>query len=305
MNPTSTDYLKLHFIVVTLGFTAILGRLTDVSSLGVVFFRTLIAATGIGLWMLYKKKSLKITKTNLWKLVGVGFLLAAHWMCFFGSARVSTVAVSLICFSTTSFFTSIIEPHFQKKAISWFEVLLGVIVVIGIGFVFTFESQYITGIILGLIGALLAAIFSVLNAQLTTNIGARVIAFYEMLGAFLSCWLLIPVVFVFAETQTFQLIPSAEDWRWLFILGIICTVFPYIEMLNLLKKMSAFAVNLSLNLEPVYGIIMAYFIFGESEKMTAGFYVGAVLILLTVVTHPIVNRWRKRKQLKLTTRVQI
>lgn len=296
MNPTSADYLKLHFIVIILGFTAILGRLTDVSSLGVVFFRTLIAATGIGLWMLYKKKSLKINKTNFWKLMGVGFLLGAHWMCFFGSARVSTVAVSLICFSTTSFFTSLIEPYFQKKAISWFEVILGVLVVIGIGFVFTFESQYLTGIILGLIGALLAAIFSVLNAQLTTNIEARIITFYEMLGAFLSCWLLIPLVFVFAETQTFQLIPSPEDWKWLFILGIICTVFPYIEMLNLLKKMTAFTVNLSLNLEPVYGIIMAYFIFGESEKMTGGFYVGAALILLTVVAHPLVERFKKKRR---------
>lgn len=294
MNPTPADYLKLHFIVVVLGFTAILGRLTDVSSLGVVFFRTLIAATGIGLWMLYQKKSLRINKANFWKLVGTGGIMAAHWMCFFGSARVATVAVSLVCFSTTSFFTSLLEPYFQKKALSWLEVILGTVVVIGIGFVFTFESQYLTGIILGLVGAFLAAVFSVLNAQFTNIVEARIITFYEMFGAFLFSWLLIPLVLAFAGTQTFQLFPSPQDWKWLFILGIICTVFPYIELLHLFKKMTAFTVNLSLNMEPIYGILMAYFIFGESEKMTAGFYVGAALILLTIVAHPLARRFSKR-----------
>ncbi len=295
MNATTTDYLKLHFIVVILGFTAILGRLTDVSSLGVVFFRTLIAATGIGLWMLYKKKSWNVSRVNFWRLAGTGGLMAAHWMCFFGSARVATVAVSLVCFSTTSFFTSLIEPYFRKKPISWLEVILGIFVVIGIAFVFTFESQYLTGIILGLIGALLAAIFSVLNAQFTNYIEARTITFYEMVGAFLSSWLLIPLVFLFADTQDFQLVPSLQDWKWLLILGLVCTVFPYIELLHLLKKMTAFTVNLSVNMEPIYGIVMAYFIFGESEKMTPGFYVGAVLILITVVAHPLAEKWRRRK----------
>lgn len=295
MTATTTDYLKLHFVVVILGFTAILGRLTDVSALGVVFFRTLIAATGIGLYMLYTKKPWGVSRADFWRLAGTGGLMAAHWMCFFGSARVATVAVSLVCFSTTSFFTSLIEPYFQKKPISWFEVILGIFVVIGIAFVFTFESQYLTGIILGLVGAFLAAIFSVLNAQFTNQIEARTITFYEMLGAFLSSWLLIPLVFIFAKTQDFQLIPSPQDWKWLLLLGIICTVFPYIELLHLLKKMTAFTVNLSVNMEPIYGIVMAYFIFGESEKMTAGFYAGAVLILITVVAHPLVGRWRRKK----------
>lgn len=294
MTTAASDYLKLHFIVVILGFTAILGRLTEVSSLGVVFFRTLIAATGIGLWMLYKRKSLKVNKLNFWKLVGTGGLMAAHWMCFFGSARVATVAVSLVCFSTTSFFTSLIEPYLQKRAISWPEVLLGILVVIGIGFVFTFEYQYLTGIILGLIGALLAAIFSVFNAQFTNQIEARTITFYEMLGAFLSSWLLIPLILLFSGGQTFQLIPSPADWKWLFILGLLCTVYPYIELLHLFKKMTAFTVNLSVNMEPIYGIIMAYFIFGESEKMTSGFYVGAIFILITVIAHPLIGRFRKR-----------
>ena len=295
MIATTADYIKLHFIVVILSFTAILGRLTDVSSLGVVFFRTLIAAIGIGLWMLYQKKSLRIDRENFWRLVGTGGIVAAHWICFFGSARMATVAVSLVCFSTTSFFTSLVEPLLQKRKISWLEVVLGVFVVVGIGFVFTFEYQYLAGIMIGLAGALLAAIFSVLNAQLTNHVEARTITFYEMFGAFLFSLLLIPLFFFFDSGQDFQVIPSPEDWKWLFVLGIVCTVFPYIEVLHLLKKMTAFTMNLSLNMEPIYGIIMAYFIFGESEKMTGGFYIGAVLILASVVAHPLIGRFSKRQ----------
>lgn len=292
-NATATDYFKLHFIVIIFGFTAILGRLTDVSSLGVVFFRTLIATAGIGLVMVLRRKSLKISREYLWKTLGTGGIVAAHWMCFFGSARVATVAVSLVCFSTSSFFTSLIEPLFRKRSISWSEVALGVLVVVGIGFIFTFEFQYLTGILLGLIGALLSSIFSVLNAGFTNHVEARIITFYEMLGAFLSSWILIPMVVFIAGNQEFQLFPSTGDWKWLVVLGIVCTVYPYVELLHLLKKMTAFTMNLSLNMEPIYGIIMAYVVFGESEKMTGGFYVGAGLILLTVVTHPLINKWKK------------
>lgn len=300
MATTSSDYFRLHLIVIIFGFTAIIGSLTDISSLGIVLFRTLIAASGIGLWILYRGKSLRISPSSFWKLIGTGGLMAAHWMCFFGSARVATVALSLVCFSTTSFFTSLIEPYLQRRRINWYEVVLGIFAVIGIGFVFTFESQYATGIILGLAGALLAALFSVLNAQFAKSIDVQTITFYDMLGAFLCSWVLIPLVLLFTDRGDFQLLPSPQDWKWLFILGIICTVFPYLEQFRLLKKMTAFTVNLSMNMEPIYGIVMAYVIFGESEKMTSGFYVGAVLILLTVVAHPLIERFRKRFSKKLT-----
>lgn len=292
MRPLTADYLKLHFIVLILGFTAILGRLTDVSSLGVVFFRTLIAAVGIGAVILARGKTLMVSKQIRWKLLLTGAAMAAHWMCFFGSARVATVAVSLVCFSTTSFFTSLIEPYLQKRSISWLEVFLGVLVVIGIGFVFTFESQYLIGILLGLFGAFLAAVFSVLNAQFTNQADASVITFYEMVGAFLGSCVLIPLVLLISgSADSFQLWPSVGDWKWLFILGVICTVYPYVELLHLLKKMSAFSLNLSINMEPIYGIVLAYLIFGESEKMTGGFYVGAALILFTVLAHPVFSSY--------------
>jgi drug/metabolite transporter (DMT)-like permease len=288
--PLPKDYLKLHFIVIILGFTAILGRLTEVSTLGVVFYRTLLAASGMLLVAFFQKKNLKITPKEALPLLGVGAIMSFHWICFFGSARASTVAVSLVTFSTTSFFTSIVEPMVRKTKISWVEVFLGVLVVLGMYFVFAFEGKYIVGILIGLVGALLATVFSVINAQFAQKYDAQIVTFYEMLGAFGAMWIYIPVIIFALPNEHFQLTPTHYDWLWIAILGLVCTVYPYIEMMQLLKKISAFTLNLSINMEPIYGILMAYFIFGESEKMTSGFYIGGILILLSVVLHPFLKK---------------
>ncbi|WP_064198304.1 MULTISPECIES: DMT family transporter [Emticicia] len=288
--PLPKDYLKLHLIVVILGFTAILGRLTEVSTLGVVFFRTFLAATGMWAVAQFQKKSLKISLAQAWPLLGVGAIMSFHWICFFGSARASTVAVSLVTFSTTSFFTSIIEPFVRKTKISWVEVILGVLVVMGMYFVFTFEGKYIVGILIGLVGALLSTVFSVINGQFAQKYDAQTVTFYEMVGAFGAMWIYIPIIIFALPNEHFQLIPTNYDWLWIGILGLVCTVYPYNEMMHLLKKISAFTLNLAINMEPIYGIIMAYFIFGESEKMTSGFYIGGILILLSVVLHPFLKK---------------
>lgn len=280
------DYLKLHLIVVILGFTAILGRLTDVSALGVVFYRTLLASLGMLVVAKIQKRNILIPFRDSLPLLGVGAIISLHWMCFFGSARVSTIAISLVTFSVTSFFTSILEPMVKKTKISWIEVLLGVLVVAGMYFVFKFEYKYLKGIIIGIIAALLATIFSVFNAQFAQKYEAQTITFYEMAGAFVASWLFIPIIIYAAPNTNFQLIPSPTDWIWIAILGLVCTVYPYNEMIKLLKKISAFTLNLSINMEPIYGILLAYFIFGEKERMTTGFYIGGVLILLSVVLHP-------------------
>lgn len=297
--PLPNDYFKLHFIVIILGFTAILGRLMEVSALGVVFYRTLLAASGMWFVATLQKRSLKISLREALPLLGVGAIMSLHWICFFGSARASTVAVSLVTFSTTSFFTSIAEPFVRKTKISWVEVFLGVLVVIGMCFVFAFESQYLTGIIIGIIGAILATVFSVINAQFAQKSNAHIVTFYEMVGAFISSWIYIPIIIYFSKGidsggVLHQLVLTHYDWLWIAILGLVCTVYPYIEMMHLLKKISAFTLNLSINMEPIYGIIMAYFIFGEKEKMTSGFYIGGALILLSVILHPFL---KKREQI--------
>lgn len=289
--PLPQDYLKLHFIVAILSFTAILGRLTEVSTLGVVFYRTLLATLGMLVLATFQKKNLKISFKHSLPLLGVGAIISLHWICFFGSARASTVAVSLVTFSTTSFFTSILEPYIRKTKVSWVEVFLGILVVGGMYFVFAFESKYLTGILVGIVGAILAAVFSIINAQFAQKYDAQIVTFYEMLGAFLSSWIYIPIIIYFSKGITYQLIPTHYDWLWLAILGLVCTVYPYNEMMKLLKKISAFTLNLSINMEPIYGIMMAYFIFGEKEKMTSGFYIGGALILLSVVLYPFLKKY--------------
>jgi drug/metabolite transporter (DMT)-like permease len=171
---------------------------------------------------------------------------------------------------------------------------LGVLVVIGMYFVFTFEGQYLTAILVGLLGALLASIFSVMNVHLSKKYDAQTVTFYEMLGAFLSSIVYIPFMLFFIKDLDFQWIMSAQDWFWIGVLGLVCTVYPYNEMMKLLKKFSAFTLNLSINMEPIYGIILAYLIFGEKEKMTNGFYIGGLLILASVFLHPLLGRMAKK-----------
>jgi drug/metabolite transporter (DMT)-like permease len=286
---TTSDYIKLQFIIVILGFTAILGQLTEVSSLGVVLWRTLIAAVGIFIVSKLMNKSLTLSFDKVLPLLGIGALMSLHWLCFFGSARAATIAVSLVAFSTTSFFTSFIEPMISKKRISWVEVFLGALVVIGMYFVFKFEGKYLLGIIIGLTGAFLATLFSTINAKIANQYDAQVVTFYEMVGAFLGCFIYIPIIIYFSK-ENFPLIPTGNDWLWLAILGLGCTVYPYIEMIRLLRKISAYTLNLFINLEPIYGIVLAYLVFGEKEKMTAGFYIGGILTLASVLLYPVLKK---------------
>lgn len=290
MNSNFKDYLKLHFVVLILGFTAILGRLVEVSSLSVVFYRTLIAA--LGMWVLAKiqRKNLYVPLKEAWGMLGTGTIMAIHWLCFFGSARVSTIAVSLVTISTASFFTSIVEPLSKKQKISKVELSLGIVAVIGIYIIFSFEFKYLTGILLGIFGGFLASIFSVLNANFAKKHDGRVITFYEMTGAFFSSIILIPLVIFMSNGADFQLVPSKQDWIWIAVLALGCTVYPYTTLMNLLKKFSAYTLNLSINMEPIYGIILAYLVFGDKEKMTWGFYLGGLFILLTVALHPFLKQ---------------
>jgi drug/metabolite transporter (DMT)-like permease len=291
--PETSDYLKLHFIVLIFGFTAILGKLTTVSSLALVLYRTFFAVLGLGFYAWVRGKNLKLAFREALPLLCTGALVSLHWICFFGSAKVSTVAISLVAFSTTSFFTSILEPLTKKKKISFVEVLLGLSVVLGLVVVFTFEFKYLLGIIIGLIGAFLSAIFSIINSHFAQKYDSQKVIFYEMTGAFLSSFIYIPLFIFLTKGFSISLTPSKTDWLWLGILGFGCTVFPYLEMQNLLKKISAFTLNLTINLEPIYGIILGYLVFGEKEKMNVGFYIGALVILVSVLSYPVLLKKMK------------
>jgi drug/metabolite transporter (DMT)-like permease len=284
------SFIELHFIVILLGFTAILGKLSQVNSLTLVFYRTLIAAIALYILIYFKKQNYKIENPQKYKLLGIGILLGAHWLCFFGSAKTSTVSISLVTFATVSVFTSFLKPFILKEKVSRFEVLIGTVATLAVAMIFGFEAKYHLGIILGLLSAFLAAIFSMYNAKLTFEFESRVISFYEISGACLT--MLIGIIF-FQPKTGFML--QSNDMLWVGILGLVCTVYPQTQMIELMKKIDIFTVNLSLNLEPIYGIFMAYLIFGEREKMSFAFYIGASILVGLVFLDAYFKHYKKAR----------
>ena len=291
------DYLLLHFIVMIWGFTAILGLLISLPSLELVFYRTFIAAVGVALVMLARNQSMKVSTPELLKIAGVGVLISLHWIFFFWSARLSTASVCLAGMATTSLWTAFIEPMVNRTKIKWYEVALGVIVISGLLVIFQFESGYWLGLSVALISAFLAALFSVLNGRFSQRHSPYQITFYEMLAACLFALVMLPFFSeLMTESKAIQWAWTDWDWLWLLILGVICTVYPFSVTVELMKRLPVFSINLTMNLEPVYGIVLAVLILGESEKMTPQFYLGTLIILISVLIYPVLNYWNKRRK---------
>lgn len=282
----TVNYLKLHGIVLLLALTAILGKLISISPLAVVLYRTLLAALILGL-IYFSSSKYRIQKTALLPVLFTGFVLGLHWICFFASARLANVSVSLVTISTISFFTSIIEPLSKKERINKRELFLGLVVVAGMLLIFNFEKRYSAGILVGLVGAVLASIYAVSNVHLIKNHSSLGINFIELFGAFLISLVAASGLLLFEIAGFEKFIPTKLDYFYLTVLAIICTVIPYLILLNLLRNLSAFSVNLTINMEPIYGLLLAWFIFGESERMSIGFYAGAGLIVISIVLHAV------------------
>lgn len=291
------DYFMLHFIVMIWGFTAILGLLISLPALELVFYRTLIAAIGVGIIMGIRGKSLAISFPEFFKILGVGFIIGLHWILFFWSARVSTASVCLAGMATTSLWTAFVDPLVNRTKVKWYEVALGLIVISGLLVIFQFESGYWLGLTLALLSALAAAVFSVFNGRLTHRHSPYQITFYEMAGASLTALIFLPLYTeFFGNGEEIQWAWQGLDWLWLLVLSLVCTVFAFSVSVELMKRVSVFSVNLTYNLEPVYGIILAVLIFGESEKMTPQFYLGTLIILISVLVYPALNFWNKRRK---------
>jgi drug/metabolite transporter (DMT)-like permease len=294
---TVKDYLTLHLIVLIWGFTAILGLLISLPSVELVFYRTLIASVGVAGLIYFNKESLVVPSSQIIKIMGVGILISLHWITFFWSARLSTASVCLAGMATTSLWTAFIEPLVNRTKVKWYEVVLGVIVISGLLVIFQFESGYWLGLSVALVSAFLAALFSVLNGRLSQRHTPYQITFYEMLAACLFALVMLPFYTEFiAEGSAIQWVWTGWDWLWLLVLGVICTVFPFSVTVELMKRLPVFSINLTMNLEPVYGILLAVFILGESEKMTPQFYLGTLIILVSVLIYPILNYWNKRRK---------
>ncbi len=289
------DYLLLHFIVVIWGFTAVFGLLITIPPVEVVFFRTLIAAAGLFILLTLKRRSLAInTSRDLFIILGTGTLIAVHWITFFLSARISNASICLAGMATCSLWTSLMEPISKRQKIKLFEVLLSIIAFSGIAVIFNVAFDFLIGLLVAVFSAFIASIFTIINGNLTKKYNPYVITFYEMIGACISILLFFPVYSTYFTDQIIWF-PEVADWIYLVAIAVFCTVYAYSISVELMKRLSAFSINLVVNLEPVYGIILALLIFGDSEEMSSSFYLGTALILCSVLIYPILNSRQMQK----------
>lgn len=287
MDIVTKNHIKLHLIIIILGFTAILGKLITLSAIDMVWIRMFIAFVSLGIYIRYKNIPINYSFRTIAQMLGVGLIIALHWITFFYSIKISNVSVALGCFASTAFFTSIFEPVIFKRKFNWLELLLGVIIIIGLYIIFQFEFRYKIGIISALISALLAALFTVLNKKFIANYHPVSISFYEMASGFAG----ITIFMLFSGKLANGIpIPTSMDWVWLLILGIVCTSYAFVISVDVMKVVSAYTVALALNMEPVYGIILASIVFKSSEYMSFGFYAGTIIIILAVFLFPVINR---------------
>lgn len=286
-------FFELHVAVWLAGFTGVLGRLIQLDAVLLVWYRLMISS--LTMWVIFAltKKLQRITGKDALKLAAIGFLSALHWVCFYGSIKQSNVSVALVCFSAVGFFTALFEPWFFRKRINPWEVFFGLIVIAGISIIFQFDPRYKIGIILGVICAVLLAMVMILIKQFVTRINTQTVLTYQLTGGWISLSLLVPLYL--NRFPTHYVFPDLGDWCWLLVLSWFCSVLAFQFSVNSLKKLSAFTVNLSFNLEPVYGIILAFIIYRENKELGWSFFVGLTLIVLALALQ-MWRVWRQAKQ---------
>lgn len=282
--------LQLHVAVFLAGFTGVLGKLISINESLLVWYRMLFAVMGLLLLNVFTRKIKRLSLKQMKPLMMIGAIVALHWVFFYGSVKYANVSVSLVCFSAVGFFSAFIDPLITKRKFEAIEVLLGLMVMLGVYLIFHFEGSFRLGIIFGIISSFLAALFPILNKKIVQDYGADTITFYEMFGGWFSLNFIVPVYLQFMGPV--DLLPNKSDLLWLLVLSLLCTVLAFNLSVRALNKVSAFTVNLSFNLEPVYGIILAFLIFHEHKDLGFSFYAGLLLIFLTVVfqTVRILNR---------------
>ncbi len=273
--------IQLHVAVFLAGFTAILGKLITLNEGLLVWFRLLITVIILGTILFFKKQLIRIPFKDLLKIFGTGTIVALHWVTFYGSVKYANVSVALVCFSASGFFTAFFEPLITKTKISFVELGLGLIAIAGIYVIFDFHPQYTVGIIFGIVSAIGSAIFPIFNKKLLLTYTPKILTLYELGGGLLALTVLVPFYLMLFPASNY--IPSTKDWLLLVVLAWLCTVISFELQLNALKKISAFTASLTYNLEPVYGIILAFIFFKENENLNGAFYFGVALILLAVV----------------------
>ncbi|HEY4540586.1 MAG TPA: DMT family transporter [Faecalibacter sp.] len=279
--------LRLQFLVLLWGFTGLFGKLVTISSLPMVWFRMSIAAIAIFIYIQCTKKSIRIQKKYIIQLLAIGGIVGLHWFTFYQSIKVSNVAIALSTLSLGALFTSIIEPIIFRRKVVVSEIVLSLIVSACIVWIFQASPEYKLGIIYGVICSFLSALFSVLNSTYKEKVSSSSITFYEMVGGFLT----INLIMFGLDTNLFQEVVHVgwSNFLWLILLGVIFTAFAQIEAVNLFKYFTPYTILLNVNLEPVYGIILASIVFGESEKMHPEFYIATAIMILSIIANGIIK----------------
>ena len=272
------------------GFTGIIGKLISIPAVEMVFYRTLLAAIGMGIFLLITRRSARVSVDDLTTLLATGVIVALHWLTFFVSGRIANISVSLVGFATASFWTAFLEPLINRKRIQLLEVLMGLFVLAGLLIIFSSDFDYSIGLLVGILSGLTCAVFTIINARLVARVEPFTITLYEMVSAAVAVALFLPLYRAqWAEGQQLQLQPTGTDWVWIMVLSLLCTVYAYSAAVELFKRISVFLFQLTLNLEPVYGILMALLVFGETEKMTINFYAGTFMIFCAVIVYPFIK----------------
>lgn len=291
-----SSYIKLHISILLAGFTGILGKLITLSEGFLVWYRMLLTVILLILILSITKRLKKVSFNAMMRIGFVGLLLALHWVFFYGSIKASNVSIGVICFSLTSFFTSIFEPIINRHRISFKELFFSLIAVFGILLIFGIDTQYQFGIFLGFISSILCALFVIYNKKVGAQFSSSTMLLYEMLGGFVGLTLLLPLYTHFVTSFIYY--PNVMDCVYLFILSLFCTIGMCILQIQALRKISAFTVNLSYNLEPIYSIILAMIIFHEGKELTLIFYIGLILILVSVFLQMIDLKREPNKKVK-------
>ncbi len=297
-NAKAKNYLHLHFLVFIAGFTAILGELISINAVALVWFRMFFASLLMLIFIKFRRININVGVKSKFKFLLAGIIIALHWITFFEAIRQSNVSITLAMFSTGAFFASFIEPLFFKRRLLWYEVVFGVIVIIGVYLITQSEIRYIYGILLGILSALLSTLFAVINGQLIKQHDATVISFYEFISGVLFITVFILVFKGGFSSEFFTL--SIQDWLYLLILASVCTAYAFIGSVMVMRYISPYTVILTYNLEPLYGIILAIILFPKTEIMSSRFYYGAFLVLATVLGEGFLRkRLNKKKQITI------
>ncbi|MCC6761120.1 MAG: EamA family transporter [Chitinophagaceae bacterium] len=282
-------FIKLHIAVLLAGFTAILGKLITLNEAALVWWRLLLSVVALLLLFTWLKKSVLTTRKTILQLLGIGSLVGIHWLCFFGSVKYGNVSIALVCFSAAGFFSALLEPIITRRKWRPIELLLGLMCMAGIYIIFHFDTRYKTGIMLGVAAAALSALFSILNKQMVTaKADGLQMTFWEMSGALITLSIAMPA---YVMLRGDSMLPAPLDWLWLLILALVCTVWAFFLQLQALQHISAVTLNLTYNLEPVYGIILAFIFFQENQYLHSTFFAGLLFIALAVA----IQMWRVKQ----------